>query len=250
MLNACPLSAMRRRPLLSAVSLLIVVIAVVPSFGLWGRFPNDKSVKADKWPQSIVKAINAHRRVYGAGSYDGAGRGWTFYFVGNTDDVNRFLAQVAEDKLAALHLVLDGEAGTANVMSEPMGKSLKIDYTWALYLYLNREFVMIEPKAGETDQQANKRLEQARAKVPEFGARVIVHCGGAVDQTALKLPLRFKASVGGRLAKLADFHNERRERLEKSGKLSGQPPTDMPAAEAPRGLFGGPSTQPADGDGG
>ena len=91
-------------------------------------------------------------------------------------------------------MVLVAEPGTANVMSEPLGKDLKIDYAWSLHLYPYRERVRVEPAADESDEKFKKRLEQERAKLPEFAATITVHCSGQIDQSTLKLPLRFSAS--------------------------------------------------------
>jgi hypothetical protein len=238
---------MRNRTLSILVGALLMLGTVVPAFGLWGRFPNDKPVEADNWPREIVKATNAHKRVYGAGAYDA---GWTFYFKGTTKDVNAFMAKVAEEKGVALEVVLIPEAGTAT--PDPFERNLKVEYEWALHLYLYRDRVFIEPEKGEADAQYQKRRDAELVKLPEYGAVVTIHCAGAINPAALKIPLPFKASVGGRLASLADFHNQRKSQLQVDGKPeAGEPPTDMTAAETSRSaLFGGPSTKPADGHGG
>ena len=236
-----------KRYLLSPVPWFVLALAMATStFALWGRYPNDKEVKADNWPQPIVKAINAHRRVYGAGSGDS---GWSFYFLGKTDDVNRFLEQVAEEKIALLKVVLMPEPGTANVMSESFEKDLKIDFSWSLHLYPYRDGMWIDAKAGESDEQFQKRRKQELAKLPEFAATVTVYCSGPIDPAGLKLPLRFNASVGGPLANLVHTHNQRRDQLEKDGKpITGESPTDMSATKGGGGLFGA-STKPVDGSG-
>jgi hypothetical protein len=235
---------MKNRTLLIAFAALGIIVAVAPTFGLWGRYPNDKPVKADNWPQSIVKAINAHPRVYGAGSGEA---GWTFYFRGNTKDVNGFLKEVAEEKGVALEAVLVPEAGTAK--PDPFEKELKFDYEWSLHLDLYRDGAWIAPAKGEADAQYQKRRALELAKLPEFRAVVSIHCVGAIDPDLIKIPLPFKASVGGRLANFVQVHNQRKADLEADGKvLTSEPPTDMSAAEGPRGLFGAPSTKPADAD--
>ena len=234
----------RLRPPLS-LWFLLAVVSATPAFGLWGRYPNDEPVKENGWPPPIVTAVNAHRRVYGAGGDSGT----QFYFVGNTEDVNRFLAKVAEDKDTVLNVVLVPDAGTASVMSEPFGKDLKIDYSWSFDLQSYREKVRVEPKPGESQEQYDKRREKEVASLPEFSATVTVHCAGPIDPAGLKLPLRFNAGVGGRLAKLAEFHRQRREWLEKDQKHPTEgPPTDFAALDASGGRFVSPTTKPAEGD--
>lgn len=250
------------RPFTRALILgfLLILTGAVPAYALWGVIPNDKPVETDSWPKPIVKGMNSHRRVYGAGSWD---FGWTFYFVGNTNDINKFLAQLAEDKDTILEVVLVAEPGTENVGSVRFGEQdLKIDYSWSLHLFPYRDHAWIESRDGETEEELQKRYKVEQAKLPEFKAIVEVHCHGAIDAATLKIPLRFKASVGGKLAKLVEFHNDRRQDLISNKKsLSDEKPSDMTAAEAQQSLFTdepadtqpsslSPSTKPATGDGG
>jgi hypothetical protein len=226
----------------SVVVGLAMVVLATPVLGLWGEFPNDKPVIAENWPAAIVKGINAHRRVYGAGAYDS---GWTFYFAGGSGDVNRFLEQVAEEKVAMLRVVLVPEAGVDEVGSGLASKGVKIEYAWSLHLYLYRDNVRIGRKQEESDADFERRRQEELAKLPEFGAVVRVHCVGAIDAAALKIPLAFDASVGGRLARLAEYHNGRRADLRKDGKpVGGEAPSDAAMAERSGGLFWSPTTKP------
>lgn len=205
--------------------LLTCLFTALPTFGLWGQFPNDEPIEADNWPQPVVKAINACRRVSGAGSWDA---GFSFYFVGNTDDVNQFLAQVAEDKDAILQVVLDPDPGSGKTTRNFDEPRKKIDYAWSLHLWPNRQGRLLETVPGETEDQFHARAERELAKLPEFRVTVAVHCCGSIDPELLKIPLQFNASVGGRLAEFAEQHNLRREDLKAGGKsLADKPPTDM-----------------------
>jgi hypothetical protein len=235
---------MRNRTCLFIATAVLVFITSVPAFALWGRYPNDEPVKADL-PQSILKAVNGHKRVWG----EGGDLGWKFYFHGTTNDVNAFLSQLAPEQTASLEAVPVPEAGSDK--PEPFNNDHKVDYEWALWVYRTGDLFFLEPKNGEADADYEKRRAAELAKLPKYGAVVTIHCVGAVDPTTLKIPLAFRMSVGGRLANLVDFHNRRRSELEANGKpIAAEPPTDMSAAEAPHAVFGGPSTKPVGGDGG
>lgn len=232
----------------AVIAVLTCLAAALPALALWDQFENDKPVEADGWPKPFVKALNASKRVYGAGSFD---VGWTFYFKGQTADVNAFLSQLAEEKGAALDVVLNPEAGSAK--PNLLEQELKIDYEWSLHIYPYRRNALfsIHPNSGESDAEYVKRRAQQLDNVPEFGAVVTVHCVGAIAPEALKIPLRFKASMGGRLANFAELHNRRRVELEKQRKtVDAEPPTDMQATEMPQARFGSPSTKPVERDGG
>jgi len=127
------------------------------------------------------------------------------YFKGSTDDLNRFLEGLAALKGAEQSITFVPEPGE---YFEWISEDAKpIVYDWCMTETDSRNWT------GERDKELH----------------VAVHFAGKIRLEKLKLPLAYRASLGGRLHEFVEGHNARIDRPAKKGAT---PPDLRPTSES------------------
>ena len=182
------------------------------AFGLFAEIPNDKPFKSDAHPAELVELINQHRRVYGWAGDEGI----HLFFRGDTAKLNEFLSRLSKLKNAWLEVTLFPDPGRARTRKVSFTGPDGIDranrpflYNWHLSA---RKLPALKLESGQTLEQAlaagkRPRLNWGKGR---WLITVAVSVHGDIDLGDIRLPLEFYATVGGRLGRFVDWHNERR----------------------------------------
>jgi hypothetical protein len=165
-----------------------VVIALTLSFPaiVWalGSDHPKQPVNNDKWPKGMAELVNADNRVHGyfVNFED------VFFFKGDTDALNDFLAKYAQLLGAKLHVVIHG--GRLDVRSPWDKQSRDIEADWQLYA---TPFTRDQVQAGAV-------------KPGPFVTRVDVWLGGSINLDELRVPEIISVDSGGEIEAFVKKH--------------------------------------------
>ena len=140
----------------------LVLVVSVSAFALGGEHPaNHPITQQPSWPEGLADALDSHPRVYGTwvNSVD------TWYYRGDTEDVNRFLSRLSKvPSLRAVTVVTPWPGKVAK-----LGSHGTFTFDWSVKVAPLRE---------------NQRAEQgAYAKV-----EIRVYTGANIDRSKLNVP--------------------------------------------------------------
>jgi len=232
----------------SVLAAVVILAGASISPGLNVPIPNDEKWNDPRAPEAYNRIVNRYERVYG---FAGSDVGSDFYFKGDIEQLNAFLAQLAEAKNTKLTCTLVPDPGLvepSGVFSGEENKPPPIAYTWAVHMPVH--FVEAEPPApeqkpaqdAEGKQAEHDQSQEVSVAPAEFACgdciEVVVPVHGAIELDKLVLPLAYEAHVGGRLGQFANGHNRRREFAQEP---YAQPQDRQPTTEAileSRGFFG------------
>jgi hypothetical protein len=232
----------------SVLAAVVILAGASISPGLNVPIPNDEKWNDPRAPEAYNRIVNRYERVYG---FAGSDVGSDFYFKGDIEQLNAFLSQLAEAKNTILICTLAPGPGFVEP-SFPLGEENKpppIAYTWAVHM--PRRLAEAEPPAPEQepaqdaagkqpghDQSQNISVAETKWACGDL-LEVVVPVHGTIELDKLVLPLAYEARVGGRLARFADGHNQRRAFAQEP---YAQPKDRQPTTQAildSRGFFGG-----------
>lgn len=216
------------------------------SFALWGELPNDKPYRNRSLPPSIVKAVNASKRVYGwsnstVSPYDYC---QAMYFKGDTRQLNAMLkafvplGKVKGSKVKARILSGSG-SGERMGLSDIEDKSFAFNWSVAIAQAPIRSMVLKKQGPSEDGMSSIalewKWEETGKAWEIEFE----IHIDGKIDLGKLRLPLMYEVSTGGRIAGFVASHTGRREAGARGTTKVAIGPTSESASTG-GGIFEGP----------
>jgi len=149
--------------------LAVLTLCVVPAFGLGGGHPKGHPVGSPDWPEGLEKVVNSDRRV--GGYFVNAND--TFFYDGDTIDVNAFLAAAAAVKKTPLRIYLHEGLGFGG---KPWGAAERPIVDWKLAV-LRRGWgpdAPVDPKAPEgkpgyvlvANVWLGRNIEEAKLKLP------------------------------------------------------------------------------------
>jgi len=232
----------------SVLAAVMILAGASISLGLSHTIPNDEKWDNEDAPEAFKGVVNRYERVYGYGGDSGI----DFYFKGDVEQLNAFLAQLAEAKNTKLTCTLVPDPGLvepSGIFPDEKNKPPPIAYTWAVHMPVR----MVEDTTSPSTEQEpaqdadgkqpghdpSQKVSVAQAKFACGDLiRVVVPIHGAIELDKLVLPLAYEAHVGGRLGDFADGHNQRREFAQEP---YAQPKDRQPTTQAildSRGFFG------------
>lgn len=183
---------------LTLQSAIVVIVAMLATatmaMALLREFEADAPIEGVEMPKGMLAIVRTYDRVYGYVRDDVA----CFYFDGNMPRLNTFLSQVGECSGCDLEVVLSTMPGTANKASSFVGKSSETENTFKYDWRMSIE-----------------RLPREEDKPDAWVVRVVVPVTSHEMLAAIRIPLAFRASLGGEMAELVQLHNFRRKEFRK-----------------------------------
>jgi hypothetical protein len=214
----------------ATVVLLSSVLAAPRVYGFSGEIGKDERVPPYAGPKGMAAVANRFQRTYGYFGDAGISCSYDLYFTGDAKQLNAFLVDLAAVVEApSLRLVLSPEPGEGRKQSvnfdEPDKEPEKFAYTWHLHVTRSIVFPIPEDDGDEEDVDGRDTDPADRAfdiggvnrkqEKQEGGDWTVVvtvaTAAGGIDVADLEIPLAYEAGVGGRLGRLADTHNQRRQ---------------------------------------
>ncbi len=200
----------------SVVSIAVIVVSVVwcsPALP-WavGHMSGVPVAQQPGWPAGLAELLNGEGRVYG---YWLNGSDF-FYYQGDTEAFNAFVAKYARLKGSPLKLVLHGGRGKA----DRLGAGGTIPYDWEVKVLWRRP----QPSAP---REANREKSG-------YDVLVELWLGGEIKLNELDIPSEVKVESGGEITSFVAAHQSGQERAEKDAP--------SPAPNAQTGNSGAPAS--------
>lgn len=207
---------MKRYWTIAVIAFISLGLATVV-LALSGPTDVNKPFNDDKTPKILQDTVNSLPRVAGWGQSrvePGITGSWTFYYQGKTEQLNHFLERLSKLSLDKnkLSVSISPEAGRTN-FGFPGGK--EFNFNWSITFFGYKEF-------------------QSEI-ITGWNVDVEVHIHGDIDITELKLPLAYKAELGGKAAEFVSLHNDRHKHLAEkllAGHLDSNKSSSKPSSTA------------------